>query len=269
MPVSRPELEALVARAQSTFGLSCDLDRLETWVRDVTPATATKLEPGLVLACELFHRAPAALTCFEDRVVPRVKAALAKLGAAAPAIDEHVQAMRTRLLVDEAGGRLKHYRGVGSFEAFVITIAVRGLATAHRGPMRNGDDDPLERLPAAVDLERQLARTGQRHLFSEAFREALTALSPRERALLKLNLVDGASIDELAPLYQVSRATVARWLASARQALRQATLDRLSRGTRLEGVELDGLMASLESGFDVSLRRFVEEAAPGDVSGDE
>jgi hypothetical protein len=67
----------------------------------------------------------------------------------------------------------------------------------------------------------------------------------------------------------VSRATVARWLASARQALRQATLDRLSRGTRLEGVELDGLMASLESGFDVSLRRFVEEAAPGDTSGDD
>jgi lysyl-tRNA synthetase class 2 len=74
----------------------------------------------------------------------------------------------------------------------------------------------------------------------------------------------GASIDELAPLYQVSRATVARWLASARQQLQKGTLDRLSKGTRLEGVELDGLMASLESGFDVSLRRFVEEAAPGD-----
>jgi DNA-directed RNA polymerase specialized sigma24 family protein len=54
------------------------------------------------------------------------------------------------------------------------------------------------------------------------------ALSPRERALLKLNLVDGASIDELAPLSQVSRATVARWLAA---------------------------------GFELSLKRFVAEAA--------
>ncbi len=264
MSASRPELEALAAKAQSTFGLACDVDRLEAWVREVTTAPVTKLDAGVVLACELFHRAPAALGCFEDRVVPRVKAALTKLGAPPAAVDEHVQAMRTRLLADEHGARLKHYRGVGAFEAFVITTAVRALTDAHRGPMRDADDEPLAKLPAAVDLERQLARTGQQHLFSTAFRESLAALAPRERALLKLNLVDGASIDELAPLYQVSRATVARWLASARQQLQKGTLDRLSKGTRLEGVELDGLMASLESGFDVSLRRFVEEAAPGD-----
>lgn len=264
MPASRPELEALAARAQSTFGLTCDLDRLDAWVREVTTAPVEKLDAGLVLAAGLFHREAAALSCFEERVVPRVKAALAKLGAPGPAVDEHVQAMRTRLLADEQGARLKHYRGVGSFEAFVITTAVRSLTDAHRGPLRQADEEPLAKLPAAVDLERQLARTGQQHLFAAAFRDSLAALAPRERALLKLNLVDGSSIDELAPLYQVSRATVARWLAAARQQLQRGTLERLSKSTRLEGVELDGLMASLESGFDVSLRRFVEEAVPGD-----
>lgn len=264
MPASPVELEALAAKAKATFGLSCELGRLEAWVHEVTTAPAASLDGGLVLACELFHRHPAALACFEDRVVPRVKAALAKLGAPPPSVDEHVQATRTRLLADGQGARLKRYRGVGSFEAFVITTAVRELTDAHRGPMREADDEPLAKLPAAVDLERQLARSGQQHLFAEAFRQSLAALSPRERALLKLNLVDGASIDALAPLYQVSRATVARWLASARQQLQSGTLDRLGKATRLEGFELDGLMASLESGFDVSLRRFVEDAAPGD-----
>ena len=122
MPASRPELEALAAKAQSTFGLLAEVDRLDGWVREVTAAPVTKLDAGVVLACELFHRTPAALTCFEERVVPRVKAALTKLGAPPPAVDEHVQAMRTRLLADEQGARLKHYRGVGSFEAFVIKL---------------------------------------------------------------------------------------------------------------------------------------------------
>jgi len=264
VPVA-PELTALAARAQTKFGFSCDLDQLEAWVKTVTTGAPNQLDPGIVLACALFHRVPQALTAFEHQVAPRVKAALKKLAAADSAVDEHLQATRMRLLAEDQGSRLKRYRGVGSFEAFVITTAVRSLTDAHRGPQQKDTaDEPLSRLPAAVDLERQLMRTGQAQFFAAAFRESIGALTPRERALLKLNLVDGASIDELGPLYQVSRATVARWLASARQALQRGTLERLSQRTKLAGSELDGLMASLESGFDVSLRRFVAEAVPGD-----
>lgn len=259
MPIPPNELEGLLARAKAQFDVAVDLSRAEAWVNEV--AKETKLDPGVVLACALFHRQPDALACFERSVAPRVRAALKKLGADDASTEEHLQTARTRLLADDGGARLKHYRGVGSFEAFVVTTAVRSLTDAHRGPQKKGDEEPLARLPAAVDLERQLARTGQAHFFAAAFKEALDALSPRERALLKLNLVDGASIDALAPLYQVSRATVARWLASARQALQKGTLDRLAQRTKLSSSDLDGLMASLESGFDISLRRFVEEAA--------
>lgn len=260
MPATPSELEGLVARAKAQFDVSLDLGRLEAWVNEVSKSS-DKLDPGIVLACGLFHRQPDALACFERAVAPRVRAALKKLGADETGTEEHLQTARTRLLADDGGSRLKHYRGVGSFEAFVVTTAVRSLTDAHRGPSRKSDDEPLARLPAALDLERQLARTGQAHHFTTAFKESLDALSPRERALLKLNLVDGASIDALAPLYQVSRATVARWLAAARQALQKGTLDRLATRTQLSATDLDGLMASLESGFDISLRRFVEEAA--------
>lgn len=257
-------MEALRQRGREAFSVDVSLDALESWVNAVTSAAPSTLDAGLVLACALFHRVPNAQEQFEAKVVPRVRAALTTLGAA-EMVDEHVQAMRTRLLVDDAGSRLKHYRGVGAFEAFVITTAVRSLTDAHRGPRRNDvDDEPLARMPAAVDLEKQLARSGQAQFFAAAFKEALATLTPRERALLKLNLVDGASIDELGPLYQVSRATVARWLATARQSLQRVTLERLSVRTKLDGGELDGLMASLASGFDVSLRRFVTEATSGD-----
>lgn len=264
MPLTRTDLEALAGRAKATFDVACDVAMLETWVNEVTTNPTTTLDPGIVLSCALFHRQPDALASFERLVAPRVRAALKKLGADQAGVEEHLQTARTRLLADEQGARLKHYRGVGSFEAFVITTAVRALTDAHRGPAKAHDDEPLARLPAAVDLERQLARTGQQHLFAAAFKESLDALSARERTLLKLNLVDGASIDALAPLYQVSRATVARWLASAKQALQRGTMERLGARSQLTSSDLDGLMASLESGFDISLRRFVSEAASGE-----
>lgn len=263
MTLPQAELDELALRARVALGWSVAPAVLQAWLAEVAPKQAATLDVGLVLACGLFHHEPEALRSFESRVIPRVRAALQKLGAGEAELDEHLQATRARLLVENGGARLKLYRGQGSFESFAITTAVRSYTDAHRGPQQKarGDDDALAALPATMDLERQLARSGQSAFFAQAFREALEQLSPRDRALLKLNLVDGASIDELAPLYQVSRATVARWLAASRQLLRAGTLERLAARTRLQGEELDGLLASLESGFDVSLRRFVTEAA--------
>ena len=175
--------------------------------------------------------------------------------------EEHLQAARVRLLVDDGGSRLKGYRGLGSFDAFVTTVAVRALSNARQAVRPSDDEKAIAALPAAADLERALSRSGQQQHFAEAFRGALAALSARERALLRLNLVEGASIDELAPMYAVSRATVARWLASAKQALQHQTISALSLHTRVQGPELEHLLTSLQSGFDLSLRRFVAEAA--------
>lgn len=248
---------------QASEQWKCEVDaaQLERWISEHAPGVESP-DPGIALAWALFHRRPEALAAFERSVAPKVSAALRKLGANDAAISEHLQHARTRLLVDDGGARLKSYRGLGTFESFVTTIAVRNFASAHRERPEHGSDEVLVGVAASDDLEKALSRSGQSEHFATAFREALAALSDRERALLRLNLVDGASIDELAPMYNVSRATVARWLASAKQSLQAGTLSLLSKRTRLEGQELDHLMASLQSGFDVSLRRFVADAAP-------
>ncbi|MBL8954366.1 MAG: sigma-70 family RNA polymerase sigma factor [Myxococcaceae bacterium] len=243
--------------------------RLSLHVFDVDEATLAEwvtkhgqkgLTDGLALACGLFLKRPAALATFERDVAPKVRGALRKLGASEAEAEEHLQLARTRLLVDNGGQRLTTYRGVGAFDAFVTTIAVRLWTDSHRKPSTESDD-ALAQLPAALDLERALARSGQKDHFASAFRAALAALTARERTLLRLSLVEGASIDALAPMYGVSRATIARWVAAAKSALQLGTLSRLSSTTKLQGAELQGLMTSLESGFDMSLRRFVVEAA--------
>jgi RNA polymerase sigma-70 factor, ECF subfamily len=259
------ELERFAARAEAAWGFAPPLDTLRAWVEPMNAELAT-LDPGVALACGLFHQHPEAQRSFTLHVAPRVKAALHRAGASSVESDELMQASLTRVLVENGGERLKQYRGHGTFPAFVITVALRLFTNARTALKPQSSDDGLDRLPAALDLERHLARSQHRAHFARAFQAALDALAPRQRTLLKMNLVNGSSIDELAPMYQVSRATVARWLAQSRDALRLETLRRLSVTTRLDGDDLEGLMASLESSFDVSLRRFITEAtpAPGD-----
>ena len=260
--VPSDDVERFAERARQTLGFEVPLAQLRPWVEPMS--ALPNLDAGVALACGLFHQHPDARAYFQAQVLPRVRAALHRAGASGVETDELLQASLTRVLVENDGARLRQYRGQGTFPAFLITVALRLFTTARTAGPSTTSDEGLERMPAALDLERHLSRHQNRAHFSQAFRAALEALPARQRTLLKLNLVNGASIDELAPMYQVSRATVARWLAQSRDALRLETLKRLSASTRLEGDDLEGFLASLESGFDVSLRRFISEATPVD-----
>jgi RNA polymerase sigma-70 factor (ECF subfamily) len=259
--VDSSALERFAAQSREAWGFSPSLELLRAWVEPMN--ATTPLDPGVALACGLFHHLPEARRSFDQHVVPRVRSGLSRAGAVDTELDELVQDALTRVLVENGGERLRQYRGQGTFAAFVVTVAMRLFSTRRgKASRETASAEALDALPMALDLEKHLARHQNRTHFAEAFRAALDSLDPRQRTLLKLNLVNGSSIDELAPMYRVSRASVARWLAQAREQLRVETLKRLAGATRLERGDLDGLLASLESGFDVSLRRFIAEATP-------
>jgi RNA polymerase sigma-70 factor (ECF subfamily) len=250
-----PEFEN---RVKAELGFVPERSQLEAWLAAVE--SLEQADVGLALACGLFHAQPEAQAWFAKHVVPRVRAVVRRAGATDAQADDYVQHTLTRVLVERDGARLRLFRGRGSFVSFISTVALRHFTDSRAKVAREtSDDDAVAAAPAMQDLERQLARGQNREHFTRAFREALASLEGRERTLLRANLLDGRSIDELAPLYSVSRATVARWLARAREALRVETLRRLSTATRAEGDELESLLVSLQSGFDVSLQRFLEE----------
>lgn len=179
-------------------------------------------------------------------------------GATAHECDEVVQKTRVLLLVEQQRNRLCSYQGQGSFASFVTTTALR-LFT--RGRRQSGRDDEgeaaLRRLPAMVDLERRVSRLEHQALFADAFHRAVQGLTSRERLLLQLSHVKGLSIDVLAPMFDISRATAARWVARAREALREGTLKHLAERTQLDREDVSGLVASLHTQFDVSLTRLL------------
>lgn len=68
----------------------------------------------------------------------------------------------------------------------------------------------------------------------------------------------------VSPGPQAELAPLRREPGGGARAAADETLRRLQESTRAGGDELRGLMTSLESGFDVSLRRFITAATPED-----
>jgi RNA polymerase sigma-70 factor (ECF subfamily) len=96
-----------------------------------------------------------------------------------------------------------------------------------------------------------------REAFRQSFVEAVAALPPRERNLLRQNVIDGLSIDDLGKLYGAHRATAARWLAEARKELLAGTRVRLVERVGIPEDECDSIMRLVHSQLDVTLRRLL------------
>ncbi len=234
---------------------SLTAERLEQAVRERvdagTPREELDLE-GIALATACLESDAAALRELDSELLPRVAESLRRRTAAAEA-DEVLQLTRARLLVGP-DPKLKLYAGRGPLLGFLRVVAANVLAN-QRAPRETESDDALAALPDAADLESRLLKADQQHHFREAFALAVRQLTPRQRALLRLNLLDGLTIDEIAPMYGAHRSSAARWLAEAREELAKHTRRQLSALLGLGADEAERLLSSMQRSFDLSLSR--------------
>ena len=123
------------------------------------------------------------------------------------------------------------------------------------GRETSSDDALLEARAPEDDPELAYMKAAYRAAFKTAFQEALESLEGRERTLLKQQIVDGLGIDELGALYDVHRATAARWVAAAREKLLLRTRRMFMLRARISSDECESIMRMVRSQLDVSLHR--------------
>lgn len=207
-----------------------------------------------------------AIAEIERRHFANARAAVERI-VGASATDEAMQVVRHKLFVAEPGERprIAEYEGRGSLGGWLRVVAVRTALTLRRGEKREGkrrdSDDALADLPASPHPEIEPLRAQYQAEFKEAFQGALAGLSARERNLLRLSFLDGLSVDQIGAVYQVHRATAARWVQRAREQLLEETKRRLYEKLRLSPSELQSLVAMVQSQVDVSIHRFLGEEA--------
>ena len=211
----------------------------------------------LYLACACALGDQTAIAAFLREVVPHIEAAVLGLGADPAQVDEVRAQLVDALLVGARPG-IATYAGRGQLRSWVRSIAVR-MGMRHLGRTRAagpGGDDALATLAAEVDdpeIEHLKARYGE--AFRAAFAAALAALTARQRNLLRQHYLDELTVDQLGALYRVHRATAARWVAAAREALFDDTRGRMIDALGLAPSDYDSLLRLLHSQLDLSIQR--------------
>src|SRR5215467_7179026 len=160
----------------------------------------------------------AALRTVEETVFCRIPAIVHRIDPTPAFAGEVTQQVRIRLFVrdGDAPPRIARYTGEVPLSAWVRVIALRLALNAKRGLRAPGDDAEEARVVAMDDPEVDCLRSEYREPFVRAFEAALSSLPKDDRTVLRLHYVDGLNIDGIGRVFQVHRATIARWLVRIR-----------------------------------------------------
>jgi RNA polymerase sigma-70 factor (ECF subfamily) len=225
---------------------------------DVAAALASAPAADLAIAAACAAQEPTAHAAF-DSVLTEVDAAGASTRAPKDLVDEVKQLLRVQLLVakDDKPAGITGYRGKGPLRGWVRITATRELIrhlkkAAREVPLERGLDDALGSDPILEQLKGEY-----RTQFATALREAIAALDAEDRTLLRQQIVDELSIDELGAAYGVHRATAARWLTRARGALVTVTRGRLAARLEMPVEEIDSVIRLIQSRLDASVVRYL------------
>lgn len=267
------DLEALLeqqlaegAAAWPTVTLSPEIylrhlaDKLRERVAEISDhVIRTMPAADLYLAAACTVGDSAAISAFHDTILPVLRPALAKLGVPDVTIDETEQRVLIIVLVgDPDRPAIATYGGRGRLRSWVRSIGVRTgrrLMGVTDAPAQDQADE-LDRLSANVhDPELALLRNRYRDEVRRALAGALANLAERQRNVLRQYYIDGLTIDQLAVLYRVDRATTARWVVAARSEVLAGTRDFLGSSLGASNTEVESILRLVRSQLELSLRQ--------------
>ena len=147
--------------------------------------------------------------------------------------------------------------GQPSLETWLRVTATRTFIDLGRRKDRAREVLAGDSLSGAIepsDLALDLFKVEYRAAVSAALRAAAAKLAPSDRHLLRQHLVGGLTIDQLAAVLGIHRATAARRIARARETLAAHVRESLVLSLGLDDHELGEVYGLVVSKLDVSLR---------------
>ena len=210
----------------------------------------------LYLACACLRGVPQALRVLEREYLDPVLE---------PVGNEHSredlrQSVLERLLACQEPRlpKLAEYSGRAALRTWLRVVAKR----THLNLVRKKVPTPLQDtaelserflIPAGCDPELDYMRLRYASRFKLAFRAALGRLEARDRLLLRLRIVEGATGKDIAALFGVTRVTIVRWMANLRRELFTQTRAQLEKDLQLSRREFESVVRLVQGALDISL----------------
>lgn len=211
----------------------------------------------LYLACACLLGAPGAEEEFHRVYLADIGSVLRGIDSSAGFTDEVRQILWEKLF---ATPKLADYSGRGPLANWVGVAAQRiALSLKRREAPRQAMPLPsADQLVApGSDPELTYLRARYRPQLEEALAAALRSLSERERMILRLNLVGGATYARIGAMYRVNQSTVSRWFAAARERVSAALGRELRARLGIAAAEVQSLVRVVQDDFDLSLSRIL------------
>ncbi|HEY3806766.1 MAG TPA: hypothetical protein VGL61_29385 [Kofleriaceae bacterium] len=250
-------ITAAIARARAAWPkLQGDEPAFRARLAAIPEAELVGLDAaGVWLALACVSNEAAALAALEHDLLPALRPALAKIGLDAAGIDEVFQIMRADLLAPrpDAPPRLANYSGRGSLGGWLRTVAVRTGLRLRRSTPRH--DELSENTPGTIadDPELMYLKKTFGDAFNTAFGEALAALPAQDRLLLKQRFRFHMGVEELGTLHGVHAGTISRRVASAREALADATRAAMMRRLGVDRADVSSILRLIHSELEITL----------------
>jgi RNA polymerase sigma-70 factor (ECF subfamily) len=223
-------------------------------------ATEPVLADDLFLACACLEGDTAALAHFDALYLAQIPAFISRVDSSPDTAADVRQLIAVRFLVGdgERPPRIVEYNGRSSLGSWLRVAAVHLALDLVRARQRvPSDEDAADDLVASSDPELEYIRANYGQAFRGAFSDALAALQPRWRTVLRLHFVDGLTIERIAELYDAHRVSVSRWVSAAREWLADETRRLLKERLELSPTEFDSLFRLVHSQLDISLRKLL------------
>lgn len=207
----------------------------------------------------------AAIAAFAAKYRSLIGAVAARVGLNPNDHNDIVSVLMQRLFVGDAQqpGKFASYVGRGQLGGLVRVAATRLALTMVAGKDRNAAELSAHTPVDERGIADRLAKVELQALLKRALEQSAGALTERQRAILRMHYVKQASIDDIAAVYRVHRATAARWLLDARAALVDTAREKFLLCAALEQQELVEVASLIESQLSMSWSRlFVDVARP-------
>lgn len=210
----------------------------------------------LARACAAGHSS--AILAFEEVCMRHAEGSVGR-SVSRDTVEEAKQNVRERVLVGDGAPRILDYDGRGELRHWVRVAVVREALHLSK----KADKEPalsfelFTIVDDASNPEVAFFKARYRSEYRHAFEAAITQLDTRQRSLLRQTYILGLNVDQIGQIYQVHRATAARWVQSAREELLSKARFELARRTGLSHAELESVVRMIESQLNVSLNRLL------------
>lgn len=266
--------DAVAAYPQFSLDASAFVQHVGALCRAGTPphselAELSGSELYLAFGCGL--GVPQAVAAFQTAFEHDIDRGLRRASSVGLSVAELRQRAHVKMLVagPSSAPQVMRYRGRGSLQGWVRVVVSRMAIDLLRS---HGSEREVAVAPAILaevgrteaDPRFEFLRERHRDVVQAALNDAFSALSDKERRILRGQLVQRLGTDELGAMFGVHRSTASRWAMAARAALMRHTHENLRTALGTGDQTARSLVEMVRSQLELSVERLLASRASDD-----